>query len=112
MRDLARGVALGLLVRGLRHHRDDVAGPPVFFAPRHDQADGALVRFLLQLGQRAGLPPAEAGAEVAQPAEQVVGAQLGDRVADQGSTVWPCARRSIAPGVHHTRGRYTPARWQ
>jgi hypothetical protein len=43
-----------------------------------------LINFLLELRERARLPPTKARAEIAQPAEEVVGAHLGNRIADQG----------------------------
>src|SRR5262249_30093205 len=83
LRDLARGIPRRTIVFGFRHHGDDVARFAVLFPTRHDETDGALVCLLLQLGERAGLAPAETGAEIPQPPEQVVGAHLGDRALDQ-----------------------------
>ena len=56
------------------NHCDDVSGFSVDLSARDDNADPAQVRCFLQFGQSAGLAPAEAWAEVAQPAKQIVGA--------------------------------------
>ena len=52
-----------------------------------------LIGVLLQLGERPRLAPPKHFAEIAKPAEQIVGAHLLDRVAEQG--FYPPAVREV-----------------
>src|ERR1043166_6101527 len=98
------GIAARAVLVGFRNDHDDMAGSPVFLAACDDQADRTLVGLLLQLGQRACLPPAKSVAEIAQPTEQTVRAYFVDRVAEEEADLLAFRDRlDRFPGPPHAR---------
>lgn len=78
-----RRVAARHQVLPLGDDNGDVAGAAFGLAARDNEPNRAEVDVLLELGELAGLPPAEAQAKVAEPAEEVVGPLLVYRVIEQ-----------------------------